>query len=84
MNDLIKIELTKEEHSLITGILMMHHLGMVLEVKNPLIHNLAQRFSLRDIRGGLKSENFNVTPESSPKDFDKFLVDRIEVKESQK
>jgi hypothetical protein len=50
----ITIELTEEEHGLITGVLMMHHTGLILQVKNPLIHKIARDFSLRDVRNRLK------------------------------
>ena len=49
----IKIELTRDEHKMITAILMMHHIGMVIPVhkdKRPLLDKIAQDFSLRDMR----------------------------------
>jgi len=52
----INIKLTQDEHTLITGILMMHHTGIILKVKNPLMHKMAQEFSLRDIRLRIKND----------------------------
>ena len=51
MSDKIKIELTEEEHEFVTSILMMHHIGLILEVKNrKLLSRIAKDFSLRDIK----------------------------------
>ncbi len=46
----VKVELTQEEHTLITAVLMMHHTGIIVEVKNELIHKVAKDFSLRDFK----------------------------------
>lgn len=49
----VKIELTKDEHTMVTAILMMHHIGMVVSIhpdKRPMLDDLAQRFSLENMR----------------------------------
>lgn len=49
----IELRLTKEEHQLITAILIMHHTGLVIQIHKshrPLLNKVAMDFSLRDIR----------------------------------
>ncbi len=53
----IEIKLTKEEHKLVTAILMMPHIGMVMPIhedNRPLLSKVAQDFSLRDIRKSIE------------------------------
>lgn len=58
-NEKIKIEMTKQEHMMVSAILLMHHTGFVVEIhkdKRPLLNKIAQDFSLRNMRimAGLK------------------------------
>ena len=53
MEKKITIELTKEEHDMITALLMMHYTGLVVsvhETRRPLLSELAQKFSLENMR----------------------------------
>lgn len=53
MDEKITVELTKQEHVMITALLMMHHTGLIIKVHEahrPLLNELAQRFSLENIR----------------------------------
>jgi hypothetical protein len=52
MNDKVTIELTRQEHTMITAILMMHHTGLIVNVhqdKRPMLGELAERFSMKNI-----------------------------------
>ena len=53
----MKIELTKEEHKMITAIFMMHRVGMIIPIHNdkrPLLNKIVEDFNLRDIRESIK------------------------------
>ena len=53
MKDKITVELTKDEHSMITALLMMHYTGLIVNVhkdKRPALNELAQKFSLENMR----------------------------------
>ena len=52
----IELKITREEHQLITAILMMHHTGFIIPVKNEMIHKVAKDWMLRDIRLDVKSK----------------------------
>lgn len=53
----IKIEVTPEEHNMITALLMMHYTGLIVPVHadhRPLLAELAQRISMENIRHRIK------------------------------
>ena len=54
----IEIKVTRDEHRMLTAILMMHYTGMIIEVhkdKRPMLNKIAMDFSLRDIRLDVKN-----------------------------
>lgn len=51
--DTIKIELTREEHMMVTAILFMHYTGFIVEIhkdKRTLLNKITDDFSKRNIR----------------------------------
>ena len=58
----ITVELTLEEHTMITAILMMHHTGLVLpihESRRPALSEIAHKFSLENIQEKYAKPNIN-------------------------
>lgn len=55
----IEIKLTRQEHMMITAILLMHKTAFIVPIhrdKRPLLNKIATDFSLRDIRLSIKKE----------------------------